>query len=104
MKILLVMKKLRGDKKSLDLKIVVIKNIILNNPLSYSPYSDDQTIDLMLLFLFLKKCDSDGEFIKDYLNRMTNQIGYLFQSMDAIQLCLEIIKIYIIIQRMKKVI
>lgn len=65
---------------SLELKVEVIKQIILNNPLSYSPYSDDQAIDLMLLVLFLKKCDVDEVFIKEYLIAMTNQIGYLFSS------------------------
>lgn len=70
--------KQKGLQESLDLKIAVLKEVILKNPLSYSPYSDNQTIDLMLLILFFKKCDVDDTFIKEYLNRITDQIGYLF--------------------------
>lgn len=67
-------------REALELKLLILKNIIQNNPLLFSPYSDDQTIDLMLCILFLMQVDQDEKFILNYVSQMLDRIASLFIS------------------------
>ncbi len=62
------------------LKNEALKNLIQQNPLLASPYSEDQTIEVMLVVLLLLKLEENKDFVCDYLDKMLYQIEYLIDS------------------------
>lgn len=51
-----------------------VKKLIVNNPLLYSPYKDDQAIDIALALLFLSIENKNNNNIQAILNRLSESI------------------------------
>jgi hypothetical protein len=57
-----------------------IKQIIFNNPLLYSPYKDDQAIDIIIAVWFLAQDVNNHEFIYNWLLELINRIWFNFDT------------------------
>lgn len=66
--------------KVINLHQVAIKGLIKNNPILYTPYKDDQAIDIALAILFLAQNDNNAQDLYDWLFTMVDVVYGLFQS------------------------
>ena len=57
-----------------------IKQLISNNPILFTPYKDDQAIDIALAAWFLALDGNSHADLNAWLTQMTQQITYLFQT------------------------
>jgi len=55
-----------------------VKNLIINNPILYSPYKDDQAIEIALALLLLSIEGSNNHNIQAILNKLSISIYYQF--------------------------
>lgn len=60
-----------------------IKSIISNNPMLFTPYKDDQAIDIILAMYFLLLKKNNWEDIKTWLLEMINSINFTFNRKNG---------------------
>lgn len=59
---------------------LAIKQLITNNPMLFTPYKDDQAIDIAIAAWFLALDGNSHADLNAWLTQMTQQIIYLFQT------------------------
>lgn len=75
-------KKNKGQSKKLYIQLLFvshsIKQLICNNPILFSPYKDDQAIEIALATWFLALDSKNRNFIHEWLMELTNRIFFDF--------------------------
>ena len=59
-----------------------IKKLVVNNPILFTPYKDDQAIDLVLALWFLSLDPKHWQDINSWLVSMTHQVFQMFRLHD----------------------
>lgn len=59
---------------------IAIKQLILNNPILFTPYKDDQAVDIALAAYFLAIDPKNRGDIHAWLSNMVHRINFLFQT------------------------
>lgn len=72
--------KIKQAAEVISLYQVAIKGLIKNNPILFTPYKDDQAIDIALAILFLAHNDRNTQDLYNWLFTMVDMIHRLFQS------------------------
>lgn len=64
--------------KQRDKHYLYIKQLINNNPMLFTPYKDEQAIDIVIAIYFLMHDNRNTNFVHDYLLEMLNRINFNF--------------------------
>ncbi len=75
------------DKKKSDSELIkqrdryysYIKQLISNNPMLFTPYKDEQAIDIVIAIYFLMHDDKNTDYVHDYLLAIINRINFNFE-------------------------
>jgi hypothetical protein len=67
-------------KKEIALYSVIIKQLINNNPILFTPYKDDQAIDIAITIIFFLLSEKDHEFIHSWLGELLVRIKFNFDA------------------------
>ncbi len=70
----------KAFSKTIENYRVAIKQLISNNPILFTPYKDDQAIDVALAAWFLALDRNSHADLNAWLTQMTQQTSYLFQT------------------------
>lgn len=57
-----------------------INHLVINNPLLFSPYKDDQAIDLVLALHLLYQNSHDDDFVKSWLDTIIDRVTFSYES------------------------
>ncbi len=57
-----------------------VKNLIVNNPMLFTPHKDEQAIDITIVIYFLMQDKNNVSFIHDYLWQVLNMINFNFNT------------------------
>lgn len=57
-----------------------INLLVVNNPLLFTPYKDDQTIDLVLALHLLYQSSDDDNFVKSWLDAIIYRVTFSYES------------------------
>lgn len=71
---------LKDAWKSIEEYKTAIIELINNNPMLYTPYKDEQAIDITLALFFLMLDQKNNTFIHSWLSELINRVHYLFST------------------------
>lgn len=66
--------------KQRDEYYLYVKQLINNNPMLFTPYKDEQAIDIVIAIYFLMHDNRNTNFVHDYLLEMLNKINFNFNT------------------------